>query len=457
MMSRVPRLHAAARAFFSSAAYAQRGPRRAPLTEPRRSRVAWIALAFILITPAFAEDAQPDRAGEEPQTSHHGGARTMVRYPKPIMHNGHLVLWHGVWRGGRAHPRPGQTVAQPAESGASAPVQEAAPAAKPTAPRQMTILADSGDPTALRLAGELAGVMNGDDAQIKTFAGATSRAVMAKAVVSDAADFALVPVDQFVEPGQQGADWRQRAPYIARLHNEEIELVTSRAIADIRQLAGRKVNVGAADSAAATSAALIFSRLNVAATWTNFTLREALQRLKDGRIDAVLMIGGRNSELLTAFGDDGHFHLATIPYAPALGPVYAPARASAKDWPKLVGADEKVETLSVPLALVAVDGGDPERAQRLAPAADRFLANFEQLLDESKDPGWREVNLAAQLDQTPRFAAAQTWLDQKKGAASADLDAFRATAQAVDANGGPSGADSDRLYQGLIRLSGAGQ
>lgn len=457
MMSRVPRLHAAARAFFSSAAHAQRGPRRAPLTEPGRVRVAGMALAFILITPAFAEDAQPDRAGEEPQASHHsGGSRTMVRYPKPVMHNGHLVLWHGVWHGGRAHPRPGQTVAQPEQPAAPAPAQEAAPAAKPTAPRQMTILADSGDPTALRLAGELVGVMNGDDAQFKTFTGATSRAVMAKAVASDAADFALVPLDQFVEPGQ-GADWRQRAPYIARLHNEEIELVTPRAIADIRQLAGRKVNVGAADSAAAASAALIFSRFNVAATWTNFTLREALQRLKDGRIDAVLTIGGRNSELLTAFGDDGRFHFAAIPYSPALGAAYAPTRASAKDWPKLIGADDKVDTLSVPLALIAVDGGDPERAQRLAPAAGRFLANFEQLQDESKDPGWREVNLAAQLDQTPRFIAAQTWLDQNKGAGNADLDAFRATAQAVDANGGPNGADSDRLYQNLIRLSGAGQ
>jgi TRAP-type uncharacterized transport system substrate-binding protein len=455
MMSRVPRLHAAARALFSSVAHAQRGPRRAPLTEPGRVRVAWTALAFLLIAPAFAEDVQPDRAGEEPQASHHVGYRSVVRYPKPVMHNGHLVLWHGVWRGGRAHPRPGQAAAQPAQPAAE-PVQEAATGAKPAGPRQLTILADSGDPTALRLAGELAGVMNGDDAQLKTFVGATSRAVMAKAVASDAADFALVPVDQLAEPGP-GADWRQRAPYIARLHNEEIELVTPRSIADIRQLAGRKVNVGAADSAAAASAAAIFSRLNVAATWTNFTLREALQRLKDGRIDAVLTIGGRNSELLTAFGDDGRFHLATIPYAPALGAAYAPARASAKDWPKLVGADEKVDTLSVPLALVAVDGNEPERAQRLAPAVDRFLASFEQLLDETKDPGWREVNLAAQLDQTPRFAGAQTWLDQNKGAASADLDAFRAAAQAVDANGGPSGADSDRLYQGLIRLSGAGQ
>jgi TRAP-type uncharacterized transport system substrate-binding protein len=379
----------------------------------------------------------------------------MVRYPKPIMHNGHLVLWHGVWRaGGRAHPRPGQKAAQSAD--ASAPIQEDAPAAKSPVQRQLTVLADSGDPTALRLANELAGVMNGDDTQVKTFAGATSRSVIAKAVGADAADFALVPLDALTDP-LQGADWRQRAPYIARLHNEDVELVTPRAITDIRQLAGRKVNVGAADSAAAASAALIFSRFNVAPTWTNFTLREALQRLKDGRVDAVFMVGGRNSELLAAFGDEGRFHLAAIPYAPTLGAAYAPARETAKDWPKLIGADEKVDTLSVPLALIALDGADSERAQRMAPATSRFLGNFGQLLDESKDPSWREVNLAAQLAQTPRFAAAQAWLDQNKSEPSADLDAFRATAQAVDAKGGPSGADSDRLYQNLIRLSGAGQ
>jgi TRAP-type uncharacterized transport system substrate-binding protein len=379
----------------------------------------------------------------------------MVRYPKPIMHNGHLVLWHGVWReGGRAHPRPGQAHTQP--DVASAAAQDAAPAVKSPAQRQLTILADSGDPTALRLAGELGGVMNGDDAQIKTLGGATSHAAMAKTIGADAADFALVPLDALIDP-LQGGDWRQHAPYVARLHNEDVVLVAPRAIADIRQLAGRKVNVGAADSAAAATASLIFSRLNVSSTWTNFALREALQRLKDGRIDAVLMVGGRNSELLAAFGDDGRFHLAAIPYAPSLGPAYAPARETAKDWPKLIGTDEKVDTLSVPLALVAIDGGDPERAQRMAPAAGRFLANFGQLLDESKDPSWREVNLAAQVDQTPRFAAAQAWLDQNQGEASADLQAFRAAAEAVDAKGGPNGADSDRLYQSLIRLSGAGQ
>jgi TRAP-type uncharacterized transport system substrate-binding protein len=464
MMSRVPRLHAPLRARFCSIAQAQRGARRAPLSAKGRACVP-VALGFLLALtlPAFAEDApQPDKSGEDAQatasSAHAAPPHGMVRYAKPIMHNGRLILWHGAWRGhGRTagHPRPGRVAAaaQPA-----AQVPDTTLAAKTTGARVLSILADSADPTAMRLAGELAGVMSGDDAEVKAIAGVASRAAIAKAIGADSADFALLPLDAFADPVQGGADWRPRAPYIARLHNEEIELIAPRSIADIRQLAGRKVNVGPADGAAAASANLIFSRLNIAANWTNLALTEALERLKDGKIDAVLVVGGRDSEVLANFGDDGRFHLAAIPYAPALKAYYAPERATASNWPKLVAADEKVETLSAPMALVAIDGASPERAGRLGPAADRFLAHFDQLLDDAKDAGWREVNLAARIEQLPRFGAAQAWLDQNKSEANADLDAFREMARAADAeSGGPSGADSDRLYQSLMHLSGAGR
>jgi TRAP-type uncharacterized transport system substrate-binding protein len=464
MMSRVARLHAPLRACFCSIAQAQRGARRAPLSGKGRGR-ARLALGCLLALtlPAFAEDApQPDKSGEDAQTSasaHVAAPHGMVRYPKPILHNGRMILWHGAWRGGHGrmvgHPRPGRVAvaAQP-----SAQVPDTTLAAKTTGPRVLSILADSADPTAMRLAGELAGLMSSDDADVKAIAGVASRAAIAKAIGADSADFALLPLDAVADPVQGGADWRPRAPYIARLHNEEIELIAPRSIADIRQLAGRKVNVGPADGAAAASANLIFSRLNISASWTNLALTEALERLKDGKIDAVLVVGGRDSEVLANFGDDGRFHLAAITYAPALRPYYAPERATATNWPKLVAADEKVETLSAPMALVAIDGANPERAGRLAPAADRFLAHFDQLLDDAKDAGWREVNLAARIEQLPRFGAAQAWLDQNKSEANADLDAFREMARAADAeSGGPSGADSDRLYQSLMHLSGAGR
>jgi TRAP-type uncharacterized transport system substrate-binding protein len=454
MTSREPRMPARLQALSGPIARATRGARTAGLGKAGRA-CAYLAfgLAVALSGGALAQDAaQPDKSGDEPQAAspHGGGYRAMVRYPKPVMHNGKLVLWHGVWRsGGRSgfgHPRPGEDRTQaPADANVA------------SAPHALSILADSSDPTATKLAGELAGVMNGDDASVKVVIGAASRGAMAKAIAGDSFDFALAPLDALVD-APSGADWRSKAPYVARLQNEEIELVVPRSIGNISQLAGRKVNVSAADSVTAATAALIFSRINVAATWTNYPLGDALQRLKDGKIDAVFMVGGRDSELLANFGDDGRFHLATIPYAPLLRDYYAPARATAKDWPKLIGADEKVDTLSAPIALVAIDGANPARVDRLSPAASRFLANFDQLLDDSKDAAWRDVNLAARIDQLPRFGAAQAWLDQNKGETNADVDAFRTMAQAASAaNGGPSSDDSDKLYQSLMRLGGAAQ
>jgi TRAP-type uncharacterized transport system substrate-binding protein len=446
-------LHPPLQARLRLIAKAKRGLRRAKLGEAAGS-CTYLALgvALALSAPAFAEDAQPDTSSADAQTSvqpRAGAHRYMVRYPRPIMHNGRLVLWHGAWRHGAYRP---------ASVRAAAEVTPTTDASKAASAHSLSILADSNDPTATRLANELAGVMSGDDTQAKVVGAPASRAAIAKAVGADSTDFALVTLDGLVDPAQSGVDWRRKTPFVARLQNEEIEVIAPRSIASINQLAGHKVNIGAADSAAAGTAGLIFSHLNLTANWTTYPLDDALQRLKDGKIDAVLVVGGKNSDSLSKFGDDGRFHLVSIPYAPALRPYYAPARAIKSDWPNLVSADEKVDTLSTPIALVAIDGTASDRAERLAPAASKFLANFDQLLDDSKDHGWRDVNLAARIDQLPRFNAAQAWLDQNKSDAGADLDAFRAAAEAADAaNGGPSGADSDKLYQSLKRLGGAAQ
>jgi len=421
--------------------------RSAGIRPPRRASLHFfLSLAVTLGASAlaFAEDAPQPTQGQTPAKSQPRQPAGMVRYAKPILHNGKIVLWHGAWRdGARGAAAHGQPLSN-GQAGAKA--------------GGLTILVDSADPNALRAANELAGVLGGDDGEAKPILGRTSRAALAKAVGADSVDFALAPLDGLIDATQSGADWRRRAPYVARLYNEEIELIAPRELGDIRQLAGRKVNVDAADSATANTAGIIFSRLKVAANWTNYPLKDALQQLAQGQIDAIVTVGGRSSDELSAFGGDGRFHIVSIPFTPSLSAYYAPSQLTAADQPKLIGPDEKVDTLSVPIALVAIDGATPGRVQRLAPPAGRFFANFDHLLDGSKDARWREVNLAATIGQLPRFGAAQAWLDQNKGEASADLEAFRAMAQAASASSdGPSGADSDRLYQSLMRLSGVGR
>ena len=111
-------------------------------------------------------------------------------------------------------------------------------------------------------------------------------------------------------------------------------------------------------------------------------------------------------------------------------PLYEPARVTFADRPRLVAASERVDTVGVPMALFALDAapGSP-RADLFGRQSRVFLDGYDDLLREDRDTHWRSVNLAAPVPGWPRLAGAQEWIDAKRVAADASLDAFRAAAQ----------------------------
>jgi hypothetical protein len=375
-------------------------------------------------------------------------SRSMVRYGKPVFHNGHLVLWHGAWRNGSHNS---QVFARPG------------PASSDGAARDLVILADGADASATRMATEFAQAMQSGDSHVKVVAGKTSVAALDKAVKGDSADLAIVPMDAIADSGAASpdkvADWRARAPYLARLDNEPITIIAPLAIADIHQLAGRKVDAAAADGATAASAAIVFSRLNIAPTITNESLPDALPRLARGEIDAVFVVGVGDAKALADFGKDGRFHVLSIPYVSALQAMYCPMRLTARDEANLISGDDKIDTIGVPMALLAIDAApDSQRAGRLSALTDRLFGQFDQNLGALAGSRWKDVNLAARIPGWPRFGATQAWLDQNQGTPNPALETFRSAAEtATSANEGPGGADSDKLYESLMKLSGAAQ
>jgi TRAP-type uncharacterized transport system substrate-binding protein len=396
--------------------------------------------------PAKPVEAAPAPVEKAPMQRGLGG---MVRYEKPIFHNGHMVLWHGAWRDGGHAAR--QSLIKPTPARVEADAPPAAP------PHDIIILTDGADFSSTRMAAEFAQAMQNGDVHVKTVAGKTSVAALGKAVAGDSADLAIVPMDSLSNSADKAADLHARAPYVARLAAEPIALIAPRTVTDIRQLAGRKVNVAAADGATAASAAIVFSRLNIAPTMTNEAIPDALGRLARGEIDAVFVVGANDSKVLADFGKDGRFHVIAIPYAPALQALYCPMRLTAHDEGNLIGADEKVDTIGVPMALLAIDAGpDSPRAGRIGPLAERLFSQFDQSLGALSDSRWSEVNLAARIPGWPRLGAAQAWLDQNQAAPNPALEKFRGAAETAAAGGdGPHGTDSDRLYESLMKMSGA--
>jgi len=442
-----------------------------PLTE--RNRCACLlaaALAVAAAAPTFAQTAPSDSAppsADAAQTANEAKPTAsatlqmppgMVRYDRPVLRNGKLILWHGAWRG-RANASDLRQAAKTQAPVAKDQAKSAAVAA-PLKPGGggFALLADPSDACANRLAGDVVAALQAAGTQGKVVAGGVSAAALGAAIDGDRADLAIAPLDALVGDPQASAGWRERAPLIAKLMGEPIEIVASRDVADLHQLAGREVGFGVADSAEATSAATLFRAFGVAPRPAYEPLADALGDLAAGRLAAVVVVDGRCAPTIAAFGADRRFHELAVPWTPALRAGYAPVRLTAKDRPNLFADGEEVDTVAAPRALIAIDAapGSP-RAQATAALATAFLAGFDRLLAPDKDSAWRDVNLAAEAPW-PRLRAAQEWLDAARPASDASLAAFRGLARsAASADGGPAAQDSDRLYDSLMQWRGAGQ
>ncbi len=433
-----------------------------PLTERRRCACLFAAAA-IVAAATTAGVAQTAPTGDAAQTTPPSGAAPtlppgMERYDHPVFQNGRLILWHGAWRD-RLRPKDqAQSAKSPAPDVKDQRQSVAVPAPPKPSPAGFTLLADPNDACASRLASDFIASMQAGGASGKVVAGGVSAAALGAAVDGDRADLAIAPLDALIADPQASAAWRERAPFIAKLSGEPIEIVAARDVADLRQLAGREVGFGPADSADATSAAALFNAIGVAPRPAYEPLADALNDLAAGRLAAVVAVDGRCAPTLAEFGADRRFHELAVRWTPALRSVYAPARLTAKDRPNLIDAAERIDTVAAPRALIALDAapGSP-RALAAAALTKTFFAGFDRLLVPDKDGAWRDVNLAAEAPW-PRLRAAQEWIDAARPASDASLQSFRAVARgAASAEGGPAAQDSDRLYDSLMQWRGAGQ
>lgn len=404
-----------------------------------------ILLALVAARPAQAEDPSPPPG--------------MVPYDHPVFHNGKRVLWHGAFRGKddkseddkAADDAPDDKPKPKAHVQAKAEPKAAVDAKPETDAHEITVLADGDDVCATRMAGELATFLAGAGFKAKAVSGHVSASAVGKAVAADSADFAIVPLDSLVGAGKTAAAWRDKAPYVARLGDERVEVFAPKPFHDLDQLTGKRVAVGPVDSAGVPIAAALFQRLNVHPVFIGEAMPIAMADVVSGKVDAVMLVGGGEPKGLADAAKDGKLHVMAIRWAPALRGGYAPTTVTAKDRPGLVDGDEKIDTVAAPLALIALDAApDSPRARRDADVVAAVFTKFAALQSIAPDTSWRDVNLAASVDW-PRLASAQSWVAAHAKTADPSLDAFRTSARAVAAaSGGLAPSDADKLYRSLI-------
>jgi TRAP-type uncharacterized transport system substrate-binding protein len=375
-------------------------------------------------------------------------AEQMIKYNHPVWRNGHYVLYHGVWRGGRL----AKTHAKSSDDDDDDDDDSAK--SKASSAHEFIVLVDTDDATALRMATELVDTAKGAGLKAHAWAGKTSPGAIARDVAADGGDFAVTAID-VLAADPAGVDLRGKAPLVARLANEPIVVIARQGVDDIKQLDGRPVSFGDVDGVVDASGQALFAKLGVAPKVVHENVQAAMGALLAGRVDAVVAFGADESKTISDAAKGGKLHALGIPWSDDLGPRYAPARLTDKDLPHLTPSDGGVDTVGIPFGLVAVDAVDgSSRATQDEPFVTALFQRYQPLLASGADPKWREVNLAADTDW-PRLAPARDWLEKHRTQSDPALDAFREAARSASGDSGATGpVTADKLYGSLLRSSG---
>jgi uncharacterized protein len=230
------------------------------------------------------------------------------------------------------------------------------------------------------------------------------------------ADMAIVPVslvDRFRDE-RQSSDIQTKLVYIALLFPEEFHVLASAEISSMRDLDGKVVNLGEDGSAAAVLGREICADLGINVKEAHVDLDAAVDGMRKGEISAAFLVSGKPVRALASLRRAAGFHFLAIPFMPNLNQKFLPSVFTYKDYPYLVSANERVDTVAVLSALISYNWPrQTERFRRLELFAQFLFSQLPDFQTEAHHPKWREVSLAATLPGWTRFRPTEGWTQRR--------------------------------------------
>jgi TRAP transporter TAXI family solute receptor len=288
------------------------------------------------------------------------------------------------------------------------------------------IISGGADGTYIRIAADLANVLDGESLRILPTIGRGSLQNLRDIMFLRGIDIGIVQMDARDGLKAEGLQEQalSRLRYITRLYNEEIHVLASREIGDIRQLEGQKVNIDKAGSGTNLTARLIFEKLGIKPELTTYDQASSYERLRSGELKAAIYVAGRPVRAISEFQAEGRFHLLPIPFEGEIAEAYFPAKFTRADYPRLLAEGEEVHTLAVGSILAVFNWPErSDRYKRVERFVNAFFSRFEEFLQPGRHPKWKEVSLTAEVPGWQRSKPAQDWID----AGAADGPATTAT------------------------------
>ena len=228
-------------------------------------------------------------------------------------------------------------------------------------------------------------------------------------------DIAIVPAPLLERAARLDPTLRTHVGYIAPLYLETVHVLVRADVAVIGDLAGRRVAIDGADGVGAT----LLDDLGVAATRVLSIPDDPVKAVRDGTLDAVVVVGGDPSAPLATVTTDAGLKLLAVPYPAALERDFVPVTLQQSDLPGLV-PPAGLATVAAPAVLaVYLRAPRSERAQTLWSLIAGVLTHADERGADSAGRALGDVNWAAELPGWRRLDPVARWLDAQRRAAAA--------------------------------------
>jgi len=307
--------------------------------------------------------------------------------------------------------------------------------------------------TYVQIGADLASVLDdGNKLRVLPIVGRGSVQSVADILFLQGVDIGIVRADtlDYLERKGFAKDIKRQFTYVTKLYNEEMQVIAPKAVQSLKDLEGKTVSVDLPNGGTFVTALTVAERLGMKANFVYIEQRIAMEKLKAGEIDAVIVVGGKPYKSVSTFVNDGRFHLVRVDYDRPLQTDYLPATLTSKDYPNLIAEGEKVDTIAVPAVLAAYNWpANSDRYRKLSQFVDAFFNKFPTLQKPPFHPKWRETSLSAPLAGWNRLPYAQQWLDRNnvQPVARGKFDDFMKQNPVAAAKGAQSEADRDALFK----------
>jgi TRAP-type uncharacterized transport system substrate-binding protein len=273
----------------------------------------------------------------------------------------------------------------------------------------------SADDTYLRVANDLASVLNDSDKlRILPIVGIGGPQNIRDVRYLKGVDIGLTQLsvlNSFRSSNQMLGKYDDKIVYIAKLFNEEVHLIATRDITSIEQLNGRKVNIDEVRSGTSQTMRDVFKRLGIKVEEVNVPQGQAFAMLKAGQIAATAYVAGKSAGLISDMKFERGMHFIPVPFPAEISTEYLPTDLTHDDYPDLIPAGQSVQTIADEVVLIGFNWAkNTDRYRRVQKFVEAFFPKIDAFRKPPYHPKWREVNPAVAIKGWKRFEPAEEWL-----------------------------------------------